>query len=185
MHPFSIDATVPRRGSSFKLITMGRHRFITVLLFAVLGFAGFAARAQEYHGPPPPKADVPYLLHAANLIETEVAQATKEVRRKVTAYVVPGVASPVRTPLAEPIFIFLSDHIAPNQLQLFPMKVVHGHREVAFPKKRNKRGPRPRYLSLKSLGKNLYWIEANEYLDNGEYCLTPEGSNQSFCFEIY
>ena len=146
---------------------------------------GVQTCALPIYGPPPPKADVPYLLHAANLIETEVTQATEEVRRKVIAQVVPGAASPVRTPLAEPIFIFLSDHIAPDQLQLFPMKVVHGHREVAFPKKRNKRGPRPRYLSLKSLGKNLYWIEANEYLDNGEYCLTPKGSSKAFCFEIY
>ena len=32
---------------------------------------------------------------------------------------------------------------------------------------------------------NLFWIEANEYLDNGEYCLTPEGSNKVFCFQIY
>ena len=90
-----------------------------------------------------------------------------------------------RTPLAEPIFILLSEEISPEQLQLYSMKVVKGHRETAFPKNRKKRGPRPRHLLLKKLDENLFWIEANEYLDNGEYCLTPEGSNKVFCFQIY
>jgi len=25
----------------------------------------------------------------------------------------------------------------------------------------------------------------NEVIDNGEYCLSPEGSNQVFCFTTY
>ena len=31
-----------------------------------------AVAAEKYTGPRPPKADVPYLLHADNLIETEI-----------------------------------------------------------------------------------------------------------------
>jgi len=28
-------------------------------------------------------------------------------------------------------------------------------------------------------------VEANEMLENGEYSLTPSGSNQVFCFQVY
>lgn len=144
--------------------------------------------AQEYNGDPPPKADVAYLLHAENLVETEVAEARMEERKKETAHVVPGAASPARTPLAEPIFIFQSDEIPVNKIGLWPVKVVNGNREIAFPndpKKRMRRGPRPKHLSFRRLEGDLYWIEANEWLDNGEYCLSPEGSQKVFCFEVY
>jgi len=158
------------------------HRFLLGVLLAAFSVALYA---QEYHGPPPPKADIPYLLHAEKLIETEVAEARPEDRKKVTAYVVPGAASPVRTPMAEPIFILLSEKIAPDQLRLYKMDVVNGHRETVFPKKRKKRPPRPRHLMLKKLEDNVYWIELNEWIENGEYCLTPQGSNQVFCFQVY
>ncbi len=158
---------------------MGRHLAILLLV------ASAAARAQEYKGPPPPTADLPYLLHAENLIETEVSEAREEDRKNETAYVVPGAASPARTPLAEPIFILLAETLDPAKLQLYPMEVVNGHRETAFPKKRNKQPPRPRHLTMKKLGEKLYWIEANEWLDNGQYCLTPRGSNKVYCFEVY
>ena len=145
---------------------MGRLKIIAFLLtFA----AGGIASAQEYHGPPPPNADVPYLLHAENLIETEQVEAQEQDGKKETIYIVPGAASPVRTPLAEPIFILLSEDLLPEQLQLYPMKVVKGHREIAFPKSQKKRGPRPLHLMLKKLDENLFWVEVNENLDSGEY----------------
>jgi hypothetical protein len=31
----------------------------------------------------------------------------------------------------------------------------------------------------------LFRVEANEGLPNGEYALTPEGSNHTFCFQVY
>ncbi len=151
---------------------------------AILG-AALGCFAQQYDGPPPPKADVPYLLHAENLIETEHAVAQEEMRKKHIAYVVPGERSPVRTPLAEPIFIILVDKVPPQAYRLYRMDVVKGHRETAFPKKPGKRGPRPRYLTFDRIKDNVYKIEANEYLENGQYCLTPQGANDVFCFEIY
>ncbi len=153
---------------------------LTVLLLTAVG-----CFAQNYDGDPPPKADVPYLLHAKNLIETEIIEAREEDRKKETAYVVPSASSPVRTPLAEPIFILLSEELSPQQFKLYDMKVQKGHRETAFPKNRKKKPPRSRYLKYNEVGENLYWIEVNEMLDNGEYCLTPDGSNSVFCFQVY
>ena len=37
--------------------------------------------AEKYTGPRPPKADIPYLMHADNLIETEVGKAASDERR--------------------------------------------------------------------------------------------------------
>jgi hypothetical protein len=31
----------------------------------------------------------------------------------------------------------------------------------------------------------LYRVEVNEPLEDGEYCLSPEGSNDVFCFSEY
>lgn len=146
--------------------------------------AGVAA-AQTYNGPPPEKSDTLYLLHAESLLETEHGQAREEVREKENAYVVAGASSPVRTPLAEPIFILKSEKIQPQDIQLYSMAVVKGNRETAFPKNRKKQPPRPRHLTYKQIKDNVYWIETNEYLDNGEYCLTPRGANDVFCFSIY
>ncbi len=38
---------------------------------------------------------------------------------------------------------------------------------------------------MKRLGEGIYRLEANEYLQNGEYALTPEGSDQVFLFQVY
>lgn len=154
------------------------------LVFLALGVWG-ACFAQQYDGPPPPKADVPYLLHAENLIETEHQVAQEEMRKKEIAYIVTGERSPVKTPLAEPIFIILAEKFPPQAYRLYKMEVVKGHRETAFPRKPGKRGPRPRYLTFDRVNDNVYKLEANEYLENGQYCLTPQGANDVFCFEIY
>lgn len=157
------------------------------LLFAAL--AGLTCLAQEsWKGPRPPKADVPYLLHADNLIETETGEARMEERKKDTVHILAGASSPVRTPLAEPIFLFLSEKIKPEKLALYKLEVNRGQREIAFPTNPRdliRRGPRPLHLTIKRLDENLYWIEANEYLENGQYCLSPSGSQQVFCFEVY
>ena len=152
---------------------------IVLLLLSGLSFA------QEYNGPPPETADVPFLLHAEELIPVEVVEAREESRKKDTVYVISGVSSPAKTPLAEPIFILMSEELQPQQIQLFEVKVVKGNREIVFPQKRGKRTPRPRYLTYKQVEDNVYWIEVNEILDNGQYCLTPRGANDVFCFEIY
>lgn len=162
-----------------------RRAILTLAACAVL----LGAQQQEpYKGPRPPKLDVPYLLHADNLVETEVGEARMEERKNQTVHILPGAASPVRTPLAEPIFLFQADKIKPEKLSLYRLEVNRGQREIAFPNNPRdmiRRGPRPVHLTFKRLDENLYWIEVNQYLDNGEYCLSPSGSQAVFCFQIY
>ncbi|MGE5647014.1 MAG: hypothetical protein ACM336_14605 [Acidobacteriota bacterium] len=145
-----------------------------------------AAQNQEaYNGPRPPKPDVPYLMHADNLVETEVGEAKESQKGKnETAYVIPGVSSPARTPLAEPIFLFESDKIAPDSLGLYRLEVKGGNRQVVISQKKK---DRPLRLMVTHLTGRLYRIEVNEGmgLENGEYSLSPQGANTVFCFEVY
>ncbi len=159
----------------------------TLPLLLLLALAAGSMPAQKYTGPRPPKSDFVYLLHAANLVETELLEASEEKRKEDTAYVVNGAASPAKTPLAEPIFLMESKRIIPDKLQLYRLEIKNGRREIVFPpaNKRRKDAPRPLHLSVKRLSDGIYRLEANEYLPNGEYALTPEGSNQVFLFQVY
>ncbi len=142
--------------------------------------------AGQYDGPKPPKADVPYLLQAGNLIPTEVTQAKEEDRKEGQVFVIAGAASPVRTPMAEPIFLFQSDKIQASSLQLFRLDVNGENREVNFGGGKKRKGAaRPLRLDVKQMSTNLFRIEAYETLDPGEYSLSPSDSNAAFCFEVY
>ena len=121
-----------------------------------------------------------YLVHADNLIPTE----TVEARQEKMTFIVPGGNSPARTPLAEPIFIIESDKIQPQSLELYKMDVKGGKREVTIQQKRT-RGSKVLRLSVTPLDGKLYKIEADEELENGQYAISPNGSNTVFCFEIY
>jgi hypothetical protein len=143
------------------------------------------ARAQSYKGPRPPKADVVYLVHASNLVPTEVAEAKEDTKKNSTNYSVSGASSPARTPLAEPIFILESDRISAESLELYRMDVKNGQREVSTSSKRIRGGPRALRVSVTRLDKGLFRLEASETLENGQYALTPSGSNKVFCFEVY
>src|SRR5580704_9952524 len=88
-----------------------------------------AAPAQKYDGPVPPKPDLPYLKHGANLIPTEAVAAKEEKKKDDSTFVVEGASSPARTPLASPIFLMKSDKILPRDLELFKLEVKNGHRE--------------------------------------------------------
>jgi hypothetical protein len=128
---------------------------------------------------------VPYLLHAGNLVETETLQAKEETRKKDQVASIDGKASPVRTPLAEPIFLFDANKVQPEKLQMYRLDVTKdGRREVVFPENA-KKGQRPVHLAVKKLSGNLYRVEADEILENGQYCLSPEGASTVHCFEIY
>lgn len=148
-------------------------------------FAFSALQAQKYSGPRPSKADVPYLRQTANLIETDTGDATEEKRKDGAAFVVQGAAAKARTPMAEPIFIMESGKIVPERLQLYRMDVKNGHREVFIPFKVRKDAGRPLRLTVTKLAQNLFRIEAGETLEPGEYSLSPENSNQVFCFQVY
>jgi hypothetical protein len=154
-------------------------RRILPLLVAVV----CAAFAQKYNGPRPPKPDLPYLKHADNLIATEASKAVEEKQKKDDIlYVVEGASSPARTPLASPIFLMQADQLSPDKLGLYRLDVKGNHREILFGAKKQ---PRPIRLDVKRVDGNLYRIEVDESLDPGEYSLSPEGSNQVFCFQVY
>jgi len=143
-----------------------------------------AASAQKYSGPMPPKADLPYIKHAGNLLPTESTEAKEEKGKKDDViYVVAGASSPTKTPLASPIFIFLADRLSPDKLQLFKLETKNGRREILFTAKKQ---PQPIRLEVTRLDSpSLYSIEVAESLERGEYSITPQGSNQVFCFQVF
>ena len=101
---------------------------VTALLFA----------AEKYTGPRPPKADVPYLLHADNLIETEIGKAKSDERKDTVVATIPGAHSPVKTPLAEPIFLIKTDKLSVDKIAAFRLEVKNGQREVVVNAKKLK-----------------------------------------------
>ena len=140
--------------------------------------------AQKYTGPRPAKPDLPYLMHADDLIPAESAEAKQEERKNEVTYVIPGANSSARTPLASPAFLILTDQLQADRLQLFKLQSKGGQREVLFTRKK-KLVARPIRLNVTRLDENLYKIEVDEILENGEYSLSPADSNQVFCFQIY
>ena len=155
------------------------------LRFVLLALAGAGVIwAQKYTGPRPPKPDVVYLVHADNLVPTEVADPKQDSKKDEVTYSVNGATSPARTPLAEPIFLIQSEKIVADRLELYRMDVKGGRREVTMSKRR-RGGGRALRLSVTHLDGNLYRIEASEVLENGEYSLSPNDSNVVFCFEVF
>jgi hypothetical protein len=151
---------------------------ILPLLFAAV----FAASGQKYNGPVPPKPDLPYLKHAENLVPTEVSEAKEEKRKDEVLYIVEGASSPVKTPLASPIFLLQADKLAPDHLGLYKLETKSGHREVLASPKKPLKGIRTVVTHLTG---NLYRIEVDESLEPGEYALSPEGPNRVFCFQVF
>jgi hypothetical protein len=149
---------------------------------ALLLVAALAAFAQKYDGPKPPKPDVPYLKHATTLVPLEASEAKEQKQKNDTLYIVEGVASSAKTPLASPVFLFQSSKILPAKLGLYRFDVKGGHREILFGAKKQ---PKPIRIDVTHLDGNLYRLEVNESLEPGEYSLSPEGSNQVFCFQVF
>ena len=93
----------------------------------------FAATAQKYNGPVPPKPDLPYLKHAETLVATEAAEAKEEKGKKDDiTYVIPGASSSARTPLASPIFILQTEKLTAASLSLYKLESKNGRREIGF-----------------------------------------------------
>jgi len=154
-------------------------KFIALLLLSGLAFA------QKYDGPRPPKKDMLYLVHADNLIPTEISDAKEEGKKGDSVYTLAGASSPSRTPLAEPIFILDSDSIKPESVELYRMDVKSGHREVKVTGGSKRFGNKALRLQVTKLDRGLYKLEASETLDPGQYALLPTGSGHVFCFEVY
>jgi len=139
-----------------------------------------AAHAQSSGTLQPPKPDLPYLKHADNLLPTETVQAQEEKKKDESVFVIAGESSSAKTPLALPIFLFQSEKIPVDSLQLFRLDVKNGHREITMGKK----GPEAIRLQVTPLAGKLYRIEVYNELDAGEYSLSPNNSNVAFCFEV-
>lgn len=152
-------------------------------ILPLLAAAVFAASAQKYDGPRPPKPDLPYLKHAENLIPTESLTARQEKKKDDILYTIDGASSSVRTPLASPIFLMKADKIIPDHLQLFKLESKGGHREILF---QAKKPPKAIRLEVTRLSPdNIYKIEVDESLDAGEYSLSSSDNDQVFCFQVY
>ena len=71
----------------------------------------------------------------------------------------------------------------PDRLQLYKLDSKNGRREILF---NHKKPPRPIRVSVTRLAPGgLYKIEVDESLEDGEYSLSPVGSNQVFCFQVF
>jgi hypothetical protein len=61
-----------------------------ILAMAVFVFLQAGLAQKKYSGPRPPKPDVPFLLHADNLVPTEVLEANEEKRKNENCRLYPG-----------------------------------------------------------------------------------------------
>lgn len=154
-------------------------------MLGALTAAALIAQADKYTGPKPPKTDVPYLLHATALLETDTGSAREEKTKDGLLYVLDGVAAKSRTPLAEPIFILSAKKLLPDKISCWKMTVKGGRRELSIPAKPKKDSPRPARIMVTKLEGDLYKLELSENLENGEYVLSPDGSNEVFAFTVY
>jgi hypothetical protein len=152
-----------------------------VVLAAVFAALALAQNAEIT----PPKADIPYLLHAGNAVETVHFEAAEERKKNDLTYYVPGATSTTRTPLAGPEFLLLSEKLDPNALRLYAFEVRNGRREITFNEKKRKQNPAPLILSVFPVSKGLFKVRVDESLERGEYALTPDGTNDVFCFTVY
>lgn len=132
----------------------------------------------------PPKKDFPYIKHADHLVETESVTASQSKSKAGLVFSVPGATSTARTPLPEPIFLFVQDKIRADQLQLYHFTVQDGMREV-LPRHKDDDDDKVYHVSLRQLQGDLYRLDASESLDPGEYCLSPVGANVAFCFTVF
>ena len=151
-------------------------------ILLVAAAAVFAASAQKYTGPLPAKPDLPYLKHASDLLPTEMTEAKEEKKKDDTTYVIAGANSPVKTPLASPSFLIQQDKLIAEHIGLYKLEVKNGHREVTASPKKPLKGIR---TIVTKLAGNVYKIEVDETLEPGEYSLSPENSNQVFCFAVF
>jgi len=154
-------------------------RSLLLVLISVVVLLG-----QKYTGAQPEKSDLPYLIHADNLVPTEATEAKEETRKDETLFVIEGASSSVATPLASPAFLVRPDQLAPDKLEIYKLESKNGRREILFSRKK-KQLARPVQCTVSRVGENLFKLEVDQSLEKGEYSITPNGSNQVFCFRVY
>jgi hypothetical protein len=158
---------------------------VTRTLLISLSSLLFAIWASAQDIPRPPKPDIPYLIHAGNLVETEPNEAVEQSTEKEMRYAVSGATSPSRTPLALPEFAILPESIDAASLELYRFEPLNGRREILVQKKK-KVVAEPFHITVLPAGeKGVYRLRVAQTLTPGEYCLTPQGKNQVFCFTVF
>jgi hypothetical protein len=155
------------------------QRALTLIVFAI----GVAAQT-TYTGPRPDKKDVPYLVHAAALVQTEIARSTPIPDGDRTIWSIPGESSLAKTPLALPMFIIDSTAVVPARLRLYPFEPKDGRRRLTLSNK-GQGEAEPILITVSNVSGTLYRIETVNEIPNGEYCLTTPGSNRFFCFSVF
>jgi hypothetical protein len=161
------------------MMSQMRFRYLALLLLLASTLS-----AQKYTGLRPPKTDLPYLKHADTLVPTEASEAKEEKGKKEDiTYVIAGPASTARTPLASPIFLMIMEKLNPESLQLYRLETRNGRRELTVSPKKPGKPIRVAVTKLSSDG--VYKLEVGDSLEAGEYSLTPNGSNQVFCFQVF
>jgi hypothetical protein len=163
----------------FQIQSLAMWRSCTLALIC-----GATLFAQKYNGPQPEKPDLPYLLHADSLVATEAGVAKEESRKAEVVAVVQGATSSAATPLSTPIFVIRTDQLAPEKLEIYKMEVRNGQREVVLSRKK-KQVAKPIRANVTRLADNLFKIEVDQSLQNGEYAISPSGAEQVFCFRVY
>lgn len=142
--------------------------------------AGILFAQSSYSGPRPPKKDVPYLIEASRLIETEVEQAPAS-KKTGQAFSIPGAASTTRTPIPEPAFLFSPSQLRADEFVLRRFETKNGERELT----RQSSADDDLHLTVRKLAPGLDRIEVDEMLDAGQYALVPQGESTIFCFDVY
>jgi hypothetical protein len=160
-------------------------RYSVAAISIALAVCAVFGADKKYQGPVPAKPDVVYLAHADNLLPTEMVEAKAEERGNQITHWIASPSSPVRTPLAEPIFLIDAQKIVADKMELYRFEVKNGRRQLVFSKKPSKNDPQPMRLKVTQVEGKLYRIEANETLENGEYGLSPSGGDQVFAFQVY
>lgn len=159
-------------------------RFCCAAVVAVF-FSVYAVAEISYQGPKPAKPDLPYLVHGDTITETDQGDAQQSEDKKRTVYTVSGTAANARTPLSEPVFLMKPEKLKAEQLTLYKMSIQKGNRVIAFRDKPDKDDPQPVPMLYHNRKDGTVIFEANQYLENGEYCLSPSGANTVFCFQVY
>jgi hypothetical protein len=159
------------------------HRLLLMCSCAAICLAADAPSVPE-----PPKADMVYLLLADNLVPTDALEAQIDVRNKgkkneESTHYVPGEHAGAKTPLTSPIFVIKRGSLSPEALQVFAFEIKNGRREVTFSKKKSNKPFTMTIIPTATEG--VYRMEVDQNLPPGEYAVTPNGSEQVFCFAVY
>jgi hypothetical protein len=151
-------------------------------------FAAICAAADPPVVPEPPKTDMVYLLSGDDLAPTDASEAQVDVRNKgkkneESTHYVPGEHANAKTPLSSPIFVIKRGSLSPEALQVFAFEIKNGRREVTFSKKKSNR---PLTMTIiPTANESVFRMEVDQNLPPGEYAITPNGSEQVFCFAVY